>query len=89
VISLGRLIFNAGSFKDVDLLTSQEAVLPIDKVETTKDSILELLKTNHMDISGIPNYAPDKTVVNAGILQVDHHVFTKLWFGQTDDLRVP
>ena len=87
VISLGRLIFNAGSFKDVNLLTSQMAALPLDKAETTEELILELLKTNHMDTAQIPNYAPGKTIVHAGILQVDHHVFTELWFGQTDDLK--
>jgi hypothetical protein len=87
VISRGRLIFNAGYFKDVDLLTSQEAALPINKAETTMDSILELLKTNHMDTWGIPNYTPGGFIVVAGILQVDHHVFTKLMSAQRDDFK--
>jgi hypothetical protein len=87
VISRGRLIFNAGFFKDSTLLRVEEAALPLKDARATRDAILELLKTNHMDLTGDPKHTPDQAVVNAGILQVDGEVFTELMFGQADDLR--
>jgi len=70
------------------LLRSQEAALPFEDAKVTKALILELLKTNHMDLTRDPTHTADQLVVNSGILQVDGHGFTELMFGQTDDLRL-
>jgi hypothetical protein len=76
-----------GFFKDVKLLVSQEEKLPFDSIDNTQKAILELLKTNHMDLSRDPKHTPNQMIVNTGILQVENSVYRARMVGQTDDLR--
>jgi hypothetical protein len=87
VISHGQIFFNMGFFKDVKLLVSQEEKLPFDSIDNTQKAILELLKTNHMDLSRDPKHTPNQMIVNTGILQVENSVYRARMVGQTDDLR--
>jgi hypothetical protein len=87
VISRGRLIFNVGHFKDLLLLRSQEADLPFENIDVTKNAITKLLETNHMDMSGDPKNAPNLLVVNTGIVQVEDSIFQARMIGQMDSMQ--
>jgi hypothetical protein len=68
VISKGRLLFNAGYFQDVRLLMRQEAALPFEDIRVTKKRVVQLLASNHMDMSNDPRNSPTRLVVNSGAL---------------------
>jgi hypothetical protein len=86
-ITKGQLFFNAGFFKDMELLREQESALPFASMEATKNSVWELLKTNHMDLSQDPKHNATQLVVNTGILQVDSSVFRAALLFQTDSMQ--
>jgi hypothetical protein len=86
--SPGQLFFNAGYFRDVNLLRLQEAALPLDVFERTRFSVVNLLSANHMDLSDLPGYTPAAIVVQAGVIQVKNGRFTAVILDQTGDFRI-
>jgi hypothetical protein len=75
VIRRGRFIFNAGAFTSVDLLQSDEALLPIADVDITAHSIASLLHKYYW----LPDFAPadpDISAQSATIIQVNNGVFS-------------
>lgn len=81
-----RFIFNAGHFKSIPVIKSQEDTLPLESIDVTVDKLLSFMATNHMDMTGDPMNSPLLLVVNAGIIQVSNNEFSAKMIGQTDSL---
>jgi hypothetical protein len=87
VVSRGRLIFNAGQFKDSKLLMMQESTLPFAvDIETTKTSLVSLFADNNP--YSPEDRPPSKFSLSGGILQVHNSVFQEQKFGQNVDRGV-
>jgi hypothetical protein len=82
-----RLIFNAGFFKNLPRLKSQEDALPLEPLNVTIEKLFKLMEPNHMDIRDDPHYSNDLFVVNVGIVQVSFGQFDGEKLGQTDEPR--
>jgi hypothetical protein len=82
----GRLIFNAGFFKSIPLIKSQEDALPIQPISVTADNLFQLMSTNHQDVTEDPKYSSSLFVVNVGVVQVANGQFSVNILGQTDAL---